>query len=137
VQLVRAATLMQALTLCAFIGAGGPGQANADEGSGAGSAFDNIEIVDESLNGQVAILRVGSQPEENGLLTVFAGLKNATGHRLDLEVETIYKDQSGNDLNAASWIPLTFKPHEEKSYRSASISSRAVDFLIRVRSEKR
>jgi hypothetical protein len=106
---------------------------NAVEATDAGSNFDNLEIVDASLNGKVAILRVGSQLAENNLLSVFAGLKNKTPHRLTLEVQTVYHDKSGDALNAGSWIPVTLKPHEEREYRSASISEQAVDFLIRVR----
>jgi hypothetical protein len=106
---------------------------NADEDADAGSSFDNLDVVDPSLNGKVAILRVGSALGDNNLLAVFAGLKNRTSHRLALEVETIYKDKDGNALNAGSWITVTLKPHEERDYRSTSISELAVDFLIRVR----
>jgi hypothetical protein len=109
------------------------GNANAGEGSDAGSSFDNLDIVDDSLKGKLAILRVGSEPSANDLLSVFAGLKNKTARRLNLEVQTIYQDKSGNALNAGSWIPVTLKPYEEKEYRSTSISEEAVDFLIRVR----
>jgi len=107
--------------------------ANADEAMDAGSNFDNLDVVDASLNGKVAILRVGSQLGDNNLLTVFAGLKNRTAHRLALEVETIYKDKDGNALNAGSWVPITLKAYEERQYRSASISEEAVDYLVRVR----
>jgi hypothetical protein len=106
---------------------------NAGGGTDADSSFDNLDIVDSSLNGKVAILRVGSEVEENNLLSVFAGLKNKTAHRLDLEVQTIYKDKDDNALNAGSWIAFTLRPHEEKEYHSASISELAVDFLVRVR----
>jgi hypothetical protein len=97
------------------------------------STFDNVEVVDRSLAGKLAITRAGSQPGENGLLTVFAGLKNKTGKRLHLEVETIYRDSLGHDLNAESWIPVTLQPHEDRDYSSASISAQATDFLVRVR----
>lgn len=110
-----------------------PGNGNADAASDSGSSFDNLDIVDSSLKGKVAVLRVGSEVAENNLLTVFAGLKNKTAHRLDLEMQTIYKDKDDNALNAGSWIPFTLKPHEEKEYHSTSISVEAVDFLIRVR----
>jgi len=102
--------------------------ANAD----SGSSFDNLDIVDPGLNGQLAVLRVGSEMSPNNLLSVFAGLKNKTAHRLTLNVETIYKDKAGNALNSGSWIPLVLKAHEEKEYRSTSISEDAADFLIRV-----
>ena len=110
-----------------------PSSGGAGEGTDAGSGFDNLEIVGAGLNGKVAVLRVGSEPSANNLLSVFAGLKNKTANRLALEVETIYKDEDDNALNAGSWISLTLKPHEEREYRSTSISVEAVDFLIRVR----
>jgi hypothetical protein len=103
------------------------------------STFDNIEVVDASLKGRLMITRVGSEPSPNNLLTVFAGLKNKTDHLLKLEVQTIYKDSMGNPLNSGSWIGLTLKPHEEKEYRSTSISEPfnantvSAPFLIRVR----
>ena len=106
---------------------------NASKDADADSNFDNLDLADASLSGKVAVLRVGSQLAENNLLSVFAGLKNRTAHRLDLEVETIYKDKAGNALNAGSWIPVSLKPHQEKEYRSTAISLDAVDFLIRVR----
>ena len=99
----------------------------------AGSSFDNLDMTDASLKGTLGILRVGSEPTPNNLLSVFVGLKNKTAHILKIEVQTIYKDKSGNELNAGSWIPMTLKPHEETEYRSASISELATDFLVRVR----
>jgi hypothetical protein len=105
------------------------GNAVADPGSG----FDNIEVVGDALKTKLAILRVGSQPTANNLLSVFAGLKNKTSRTLALEVQTIYKDKTGASLNDGSWIPVTLKPHEETDYHSASISPDAVDFLVRVR----
>jgi len=96
-------------------------------------SFDNLDVVDASLKGKMAVLRVGSEVGENKLLTVFAGLKNKTGHHLDLEIETIYKDQYGNALNQGSWIAFSLAAHEEREYHSSSISVAATDFLVRVR----
>jgi len=95
--------------------------------------FDNLEIVDPSLKGRLAVLRVGSEPTQNNLLSVFVGVKNSTSKPLTLEIQTLYKDKLGNPLNEGSWIPLTLKPKEETEYRSASISADAVDFLVRIR----
>jgi len=110
-----------------------PVPADAAIKNDAGSTFDNLELVDASLKGKLAVLRVGSDPSTNNLLAVFAGLKNRTAKPLALEVQTIYKDKSGAALNAGSWVPLTLKPHEETEYRSSSISTDADDFLVRVR----
>jgi hypothetical protein len=98
-----------------------------------GGAVDDLDVIDPGLSGKIGVLRIGSEVGENNLLSVFVGLKNKTAHRLDLEIETIYQDRDGHALNAGSWIAFTLRPHEEKEYRSASISEEAVNFLIRVR----
>jgi hypothetical protein len=98
-----------------------------------GSGFDNIEVIDTSLKTKLSILRVGSQPTANHLLSVFAGFKNKSAGLLELEVQTIYKDKTGAALNAGSWIPVNLTPREETEYHSTSISPDAVDFLVRVR----
>jgi hypothetical protein len=98
-----------------------------------GLSFDNLDVLDGSLNGKLEILRVGSEPTANNLLSVFAGLKNKTSENLYLDVQTVYKDKSGNSLNRGSWVPMMLKPHAETEYRSASISEAAVDFVVRIR----
>jgi len=106
-----------------------------DEAENTGSSFDNVEILSSSLQGKLSILRSGSDRTSTNLLSVFAGLKNETARRLEIQVQTIYKDKSGNRLGngQGSWISLTLKPHEELEYRSASLSEDAVDFLVRIR----
>lgn len=110
-----------------------PATGSAAAPTDPGSTFDNLDIIDSSLNSQVTVLRVGSEVGENKLLSIFAGLKNKTGHLLNLEIETIYKDKDDDALNAGSWIPFTLKAHEEKEYHSTAITIEAVDFLVRVR----
>ena len=109
------------------------GPAETDGITADNSGFDNLEVMDPSLNAKLGIQRVGSEPDASNLLSVFVGLKNKTAHPLDLEMETLYKDKAGNALNTGSWIPMTLKPHEETVYRSASISEAATDFFVRVR----
>jgi len=117
----------------AGISGGASDEANTSGTPGDISGFDNLELTDASLKENLTILRVGSEPGPNNLLSVFVGLKNKTGHQLDLEMQTLYKDKSGNALNTGSWVPMSLKPHEETEYRSASISADATDFVVRIR----
>lgn len=113
--------------------AGAPGESNSGATTDRDSDFNNIEIVDPALPSKIELVRIGSNRGSNNLLGVFAGLKNKTERKLELEIETIYKDQAGNELNTGSWIHVTVSPHAEQDYRSSAISEAAVDFLIRVR----
>jgi len=106
----------------------------ADETAAATPDSDNLEIVNTSLKDKLAVLRVGSARSDSNLLSVFAGVKNKTAHRLDLEMQTVYRDKDGQPLTGhGSWIPITLKPHEETQYRSVAISEDATDFLVRIR----
>ena len=101
----------------------------------AGSDFDNLEIAPATLKDKLSILRVGSDRTDENLLTVFAGLKNKSGHSLQLEVQTIYKDKSDRALTngSRSWVPITLKAHGQTQYRSVAISEDASDYLVRIR----
>ena len=109
--------------------------APADSDSEAG--FDNVDVLDPSLNGQISVVRVGSQRTNTNLLSIFASLKNLTAHALTIQAQTLYKDADGNWLDGgkAGWLTLTLKSHEELEYRSASLSDEAQDFLVRIRTQ--
>jgi hypothetical protein len=109
-----------------------PPDASADD---TGSSFDNLELVDAGLSRKLAVLRVGSDRTASNLLSIYAGLKNKTGHVLEIEAQTIYKDKSDTALNdgKGSWIPMQLKAREQTEYRSVSLSPDAVDFMVRIR----
>jgi hypothetical protein len=94
---------------------------------------NNLDIVDDVLKPKLDLVSINAQRGRNNLLVVTLSLSNKTSHKVDLEVETVYKDKGGNELNTGSWIPFTLQPQGDLSYRSSSISETAVDFLIRVR----
>ncbi len=138
----HAKPMLVALGVLLAVGVGwSKGAPIPDTGTGTDQEtnFDNVEMVGGSLKDRVEILRVGSEPSANNLLSVFVGLKNKTGRELVVEIETIYKDGEGKPLNSGSWVALTLKPHEEREYRSTSISetfdanTMNAPFLIRIR----
>ncbi len=94
---------------------------------------DNLDIVDDVLKPKLDLTRIDASRSRTNLLVVTLALSNKTGRKVDLEVETVYRDKGGNELNTGSWIPFTLQPHGDLNYRSSSISEAAVDFLIRVR----
>jgi hypothetical protein len=94
---------------------------------------NNLDIVDDVLKPKLDLVSINAQRGRNNLLVVTLSLSNKTSHKVDLEVETVYKDKGGNELNTGSWIAFTLQPEGDLSYRSSSISEAAVDFLIRVR----
>jgi hypothetical protein len=102
--------------------------------SDSSSDIDNLEIVGDGLKGKLAVLHVGANRNDSNLLSVFAGVKNETGRKLELEMQTIYRDKDGHSLSdGENWIPITLKPHEQTQYRSVALSPDATDFLVRIR----
>ena len=108
--------------------------AAAAASSDSSSDIDNLEIVGDGLKGKLEVLHMGANRNDSNLLSVFAGVKNETGRKLELEMQTIYRDKDGNSLsNGANWIPITLKPHGQTQYRSVALSPDATDFLVRIR----
>jgi hypothetical protein len=102
--------------------------------SESSSDIDNLEIVGDGLKGKLEVLHVGANRNDSNLLSVFAGVKNETGRKLEVEMQTIYRDKDGNSLSdGANWIPITLKPHGQTQYRSVALSPDATDFLVRIR----
>jgi hypothetical protein len=116
-----------------------PGETAMETAAAAASAtptsdIDNLEIVGEGLKGKLAVLHVGANRNDSNLLSVFAGVKNETGRKLEVEMQTIYRDKDGNSLNGGeNWIPITLKPHEQTQYRSVALTPEATDYLVRIR----
>lgn len=103
--------------------------------STAETGFDNVEVLDRSLDGKLSVVSVGSDRTKTNLLSIFVSLKNLTSSSLLIEAETLYKDGNGDWIEGgkASWLSLEIKPHGELEYRSASLSEEAQDFLVRIR----
>ncbi len=117
-----------------------PGAAALEAASTSSDPFesaeiDNLEIVGDGLNGKLAVLHVGASRNDSDLLSVFARVKNETARKLEVEMQTLYRDKDGHELSDGhgSWIPMTLKPHEQTQYRSVALTPDATDFLVRIR----
>lgn len=109
-------------------------EAAAAAASDSSGDIDNLEIVGDGLTGKLAVLHVGANRNDSNLLSVFAGVKNKTGRKLELEMQTIYRDKDGHSLgNGENWISIILKPHEQTQYRSVALTPDATDFLVRIR----
>src|ERR1700679_539212 len=56
---------------------------------------NNIDIVDDVLKPKLDLVHVEAQRGRNNLLVVTLSLSNKTGHKVDVEMETVYRDKSG------------------------------------------
>ena len=102
--------------------------------SDSSTDIDNLEIVGDGIKGKLAVLHVGADRNDSNLLSVFAGVKNETGRKLEVEMQTLYRDKDGHSLgDGENWIPITLKPHEQTQYRSVALTPDATDFLVRIR----
>ena len=98
------------------------------------AALDKVEILDASLKPKLTFQRMSSHRAPNKLLDVSVNVHNNTGNVVLFEAETIFKDKDGTPLNKGSCIDFSLKPYDEIDYRSTSISEKAVDFTICLRS---
>jgi len=93
-----------------------------------------VEVVSSSLHGKLTVSRINSS-RATGLLAVSAEMRNRTSHRLEIQVQTVFKDQTGLALTnqEGSWETVTMKAHQETPYQATASSAQAAEFLIRLR----
>jgi uncharacterized protein YcfL len=102
-----------------------------------GADVENTEtfvLFTKKLKGQVTVEGQRAKWTGANLLEVQARIRNRTEKPLQVEVQTVFKDDQGFSVNDTSaWKRLIFEPNETKIYRVNSINSKARNFTIRVR----
>lgn len=103
------------------------------EASGA-----KVVLLDEGLRDMLAVDKVRSGLSGNKLLVVEADLRNRTGRDLEVQVQTLYRDENGNPLyyqngNETAWTSFVISASSTTPYRSQALSPLAKQFTIRIR----
>ena len=102
-----------------------------------GADVENREVIvllTKTLQDQIAVEGQQAKWNKANLLEVRARLRNRTEKPLQVEVQTVFKDQKGFSVNDVSaWQRLIFEPNETKTYHVNSMTSNARRFTVRVR----
>lgn len=97
-----------------------------------------IIFADRSLRSDLKVVTIEGQPQPDGRLKVYAELENQTAKNLVIQVQTQFRDATGAlSRDATNWRTIVMPPNSLTSYESTSMNDEAVDFIVRVKLEKR
>jgi hypothetical protein len=92
-----------------------------------------IVILDGPTSGRVAIDKQNFRHDTEGKLEVFADIRNRTNSDLSIDVQTVYKDESGIPVDTTAWSRMTLGPNETQTYKNISINDSPKRYTIRIR----
>ena len=99
---------------------------------------EKIIFADRSLLSDLKVVTIEGQPQPDGRLKVYAELENQKRRNLVIQVQTQFRDATGAlTRDATNWRTIVMAPNSVTSYETVSMNDEAVDFVVRVKLEKR
>ncbi len=99
-----------------------------------------VVILDEDLRSDLNVdQNVLAQRNANNLLAIQVTLRNTTDdERLNIQVQTIFKDDNGRVLysqtgSEPAWQPLSLSPGQVSYYTQSALTPEATRFTVRIR----
>jgi len=94
---------------------------------------DKVIYKDFSSQINFGVVALKQSKLEGGQLKVQLRIENWTDDDIWCEVQTIFKDKSGFEIEKTNYAPVLFKRRQVNDYQTNSISSDAEDFNIIIR----
>jgi len=95
-------------------------------------------IYADNLTYKVYVVNMSVLPLSDGRMQVNAELENRTGKNLVIQVQTQFRDATGNlTEDKTNWRTIVMAPHSSTSYQAESMNSQARDYVVRVKSGER
>jgi hypothetical protein len=96
---------------------------------------DKVVYKDFSSKINFGVVALKQSKLEGGQLKVQLRIENWTDDDIWCEVQTIFKDKSGFEIEKTNYAPILFKRRQVNDYQTNSISSDAEDFNIIIRAK--
>ena len=96
---------------------------------------DKVVYKDFSSQINFGVVALKQSKLEGGQLKVQLRIENWTDDDIWCEVQTIFKDKSGFEIEKTNYAPVLFKRRQVNDYQTNSISPDAEDFNIIIRAK--
>ena len=92
-----------------------------------------IVLLDYNSRWRLRIVRHAIERDQNNLLIVKLGIENAKNKNDVVDIQTIFKDKDGFELEQTNWEPVLLHRRKVTDYTITSMTSNAVDYTVLVR----
>ena len=129
------------LLFCALLatGAFASGCATGGARPPVNGAVNNFEMtakfaaMDSRVQDSVTCPGVEEGRTNDGRLQIAANIRNRENRRLEVQVQCVFKDQSGFAVDETPWQPLILNENGIETVRFVAMNNRATDYTVRVR----
>ena len=95
---------------------------------------ETIVILDGSLAGKIAIENQAVRRDTQERLEVFVNLRNRTRYDQAVDVQTVFKNETGISMgDETAWKRLSLGPNETQTYKAISLDDKPVRYTVRIR----
>ena len=96
---------------------------------------EKIVLLDWPLK-NLNVVKHSANRTESGQLAVQLEMENEKGKDIWTDVQVIFKDANGAEIERTSWEPFLFHKRTVSSYKKVSMKTDAADYRILIRNER-
>ena len=102
-------------------------------------AVNNFEMtakfaaMDDRVQHSVTCPGVEEGRTDDGRLQIAANIRNRENRRIEVQIQCVFKDQSGFAVDNTPWQPLILPENGIQTVRFVAMNNRATDYTVRVR----
>lgn len=91
-----------------------------------------LDLVLKNLN----VVKLESQKQEDGRLKVLLSMQNEKNKDLWADIQVVFRDDKGTELERTSWEAVQFHRRDVSSYERTSLNQKATDYRVVIRNTK-
>jgi hypothetical protein len=92
-----------------------------------------VALMGERVQNSVTCPGVEERRTEDGRLDVAANLRNQEDRRLEVQVQCVFKDPQGFEVEQSPWKTLILTENSIETVRFTCMNNKATDYTVRVR----
>jgi len=99
-------------------------------------AYENVSnfvLMDSGAQRSVTSSGIQESRLPDGRLEVSANVRNRLNRRIEVQINCVFKDAQGFEVESTSWLPLILTENAQETVRFTSMNNKPTKYIVRVR----
>ena len=92
-----------------------------------------VALMDSRVQHSLTAPALQERKTEDGRLEVAANLRNREDRRLEVQVQCVFKDPQGFEVDSTPWQTLILTENGQETVRFTAMNNKATDYTVRIR----
>lgn len=97
---------------------------------------EDVLLLDRAYKPYLNVVSQNVRKLESGQLEIIIEIQNTRNKDLWADVQTVFKDKDGIEVDKTNWEPIMFHRREVTTYKKVSLSLDAADYRLVIRKPK-